>query len=64
MKILGVLLMIFGFVDLIGSFAEFDLWGKSMGLELPEFLWKRTAYIALALGYFLLLTGGKVTAKE
>ncbi|VAW79542.1 hypothetical protein MNBD_GAMMA12-1220 [hydrothermal vent metagenome] len=64
MKIFGALLMIFGFVDLIGSFTQFDLWGQYMGVGLPNFIWKFTAYVELILGYFLLLTGGKITAME
>lgn len=56
LKIVGVLLMAFGIVDLIGSFAEFDLW-MEIGIELPDLIWRFSAYIEIALGYFLFKLG-------
>lgn len=50
MKIVGILILIFGVVDLAGSFAGFDLWG-TIGVQLPEILWKYSAYIEIAVGY-------------
>ena len=35
LKIVGAILVIFGLVDLIGSFAGFDLWG-TLGIVLPD----------------------------
>ena len=37
LKIIGALLVVFGVVDLAGSFAGFDLWG-TLGVTLPELL--------------------------
>ena len=50
MKIVGILIIIFGVVDLVGSFAGFDLWG-TIGVQLPDLLWKYSAYIEIAVGY-------------
>lgn len=50
MKIVGILMILFGIVDLIGSFAGFDLWG-TIGIELPEVIWQYSAYIEIAIGY-------------
>lgn len=54
MKYLGILLMVVGVVDLVGSYADFDLWGGFVGINLPEFLWQFSAYIEIALGYMLM----------
>ena len=56
MIIVGGLLMAFGLVDLIGSFASFDLWG-TLGIQLPDIIWSFSAYIELALGFFLIKFG-------
>ena len=53
---IGVLLGIFGIVDMIGSFANFDVWGI-MGITLPEIIWQYTAYIEMAAGYYLFKLG-------
>ena len=53
MKILGIILIAFGLVDLLGSYAEFDLWGGFLGIDLPEMLWKFSSYIELIIGYAL-----------
>ncbi|MBX2851251.1 MAG: hypothetical protein KTR15_05855 [Phycisphaeraceae bacterium] len=52
----GGLLIVFGLVDLIGSFAGFDLWG-TLGIQLPDIIWSFSAYIELALGFFLCKLG-------
>ena len=54
--VLGGLLVVFGLVDLIGSFAGFDLWG-TMGIQLPDIIWSFSAYIEIALGFFLCKLG-------
>lgn len=54
--IVGGLLIVFGLVDLIGSFAQFDLWG-TIGIQLPEIIWSFSAYIEIALGIFLCKLG-------
>ena len=56
-KIIGGFLVVFGLVDLIGSFASFDLWG-TLGVALPEIIWSLSAYIEIALGAFLFRIGG------
>jgi len=61
LKIVGVLLVVFGAVDLIGSFTGFDLWGV-IGVALPEFLWKYSSYIEIAIGLLLFNLGS--TKKE
>ena len=65
LKIIGVLLILFGAVDLVGSHAEFDLWG-TLGVALPEFLWRISAWVEIALGYLLfkLGSGGGAEAKK
>ena len=50
MKIVGILIILFGLVDLIGSFTGFDLWG-TIGIQLPEVIWRYSAYIEIAIGY-------------
>lgn len=56
LKIIGVLLIAFGAVDLIGSFADIDLWGK-IGITLPDLLWKYSSYIEIGLGLLLFNLG-------
>lgn len=58
MKIAGIILIAFGLVDLIGSFAGFDLWG-TIGVPLPDIVWKYSAYIEMAAGYGLMTLGSK-----
>lgn len=59
MKIIGGLLIAFGLVDVIGSFAGLDVWGEWIGVNLPEAIWSFTAYIEMGLGYFLFRLGSK-----
>lgn len=54
--VLGGVLVAFGIVDLIGSFAGFDLWG-SLGITLPEVIWTFSAYAEIAIGGFLFRLG-------
>ncbi|MHC4515421.1 MAG: hypothetical protein ACYTGW_01270 [Planctomycetota bacterium] len=63
MVIIGGVLFLFGLVDLIGSFADFDLWG-SMGVELPEFLWKFSAWIEIIIGALLFKLGKRAKADD
>ncbi len=53
---LGAILVVFGLVDLVGSYTDFDLWGK-IGIQLPEMIWKYSAYIEIALGAVLFKLG-------
>ena len=57
MKIAGFIFIAIGLLDLIGSYTGFDLWGGYLGIELPEFLWKISSYIELAIGYGLIKLG-------
>ncbi len=57
MKIAGILLIIVGLVDLVGSYADFDLWGGFLGIQLPEIVWKFSAYIEMGIGYLLFNMG-------
>ena len=61
MKIAGIFIIIFGLTDLIGSFTGFDLWGDFIGANLPDLLWQYSAYIEMALGYFLTTLDSKST---
>ena len=54
MKILGMIIIAFGLVDLIGSYMEFDLWGTFIGVQLPEQLWQFSSYIEIAIGYLVM----------
>jgi len=64
LKAIGGLLMLVGIVDFLGSFAGFDLWGMT-GIQLPEIIWRYTAYIELAAGYAMFKAGSSAgTAEE
>ena len=54
---IGGLFIAFGLVDLIGSFADFDLWGGFLGVQLPEILWKYSAYLEIIIGYVIFNAG-------
>ena len=56
MMVIGGILVLFGLVDLIGSYAGFDLWGV-IGIQLPDVIWKYSSYIEIAAGYFLFKFG-------
>jgi hypothetical protein len=64
MKIAGFIIIAFGLIDLGGSYADFDLWGGFLGLELPEMLWKFSSYIEIAIGYGLIQLGSKKSDSE
>ena len=59
MKIVGIILIVIGLIDLGGSYAEFDLWGGFIGVQLPDVLWKYSAYIEMGLGFVLMNFGSK-----
>jgi hypothetical protein len=62
MKILGVIIIVFGLIDLIGSYTGFDLWGGFLHVSLPEMLWKISSFLEIGLGYFIMSFGEKSTA--
>jgi uncharacterized membrane protein YphA (DoxX/SURF4 family) len=57
MKIAGLILIVMGIVDFGGSWVGFDLWGGFFGIELPALVWQFSAYVEIAIGYFLLNAG-------
>ncbi len=59
MKIAGIIVIVIGLIDLIGSYMSFDLWGGFLGIELPDMLWQYSSYIELGIGYFLFSQGSK-----
>lgn len=62
MKVLGILMMLFGGIDLAGSYLDFDLWGGFLRINLPEFLWLYSAYIELLIGYLMIQFSQKKVA--
>lgn len=59
MKIIGVLLVIFGIIDFAGAeFNDFDVWYEWFGIELPEILWMLSPWIESGLGIILFRVGG------
>ena len=64
MKILGMIIIAIGLVDLAGSYMDFDLWGGFIGVELPEMLWKYSSFIEIGIGYFIMNLGSKDSESE
>ncbi len=64
MKIIGVIIIAIGLVDLVGSYAGFDLWGGFLGVNLPDILWKFSAYIELIVGYLIFNLGSKSGSEK
>ncbi len=62
-KVLGCLLIGFGLVDWIGSYADLDVWMDWFGVQLPELLWSLSPYIEITLGYFLINTGNRLQTE-
>lgn len=62
-KIIGAIIFLFGVVDIGGSYMDFDLWG-TIGIQLPDILWKYSSYIELALGAFLFSMGSDDEGDE
>jgi hypothetical protein len=61
MKIIGYLLVAFGFVDFIGGFTGLDVWKDWFHITLPGILWNLSPYIEMTIGYFLIKSGSKPT---
>ena len=59
MKYFGVILIIFGCVDLMSFFAGFDLWVDLFNIQLPKFLWEYSSLIAFSLGIIFYTLGVK-----
>lgn len=60
--IVGSILVLFGLADLVSSFMEIDLWGGVLGIQLPDIIWKFSAYIEMLIGYLLFQAG--ISAPE
>ena len=63
LMIIGNTLIIFGLVDFLGSYVEFDLWSE-IGIQLPEWLRKYSSYIEFLAGYLLFKAGDTTSAIE
>lgn len=64
MKVVGIIIIAFGLVDLLGSYADFDLWGGFIGVQLPETLWSYSSYIEIIIGYVVMNIGSKSSDEE
>ncbi len=59
MRIIGGLLIAFGVVDMVGSYTNLDVWGEWIRVDLPEVIWRFSAYIEIGVGYLLFNLGSK-----
>lgn len=57
MKIIGILIMVFGVADFADSYAGYDLWGEYIQVQLPDLLWQYSAYVEIVLGYIIMNLG-------
>ncbi len=64
LKITGILVMAMGGVDLLGNLVGFDLWGGFLGINLPEIIWKYSAYIEIIAGYFIFSVGSPSSSED
>lgn len=64
MKIIGIILLAIGLIDLVGTYADFDLWGGFLGVNLPDVLWQYSAFIEIGLGYFIFKLGSDNNTKK
>ena len=62
-KIIGGLLILVGVVDFAGSYMDFDLWG-TLGVPLPEFVWRYSHFIAGGLGLVIWGLGSATDGGE
>ena len=64
MKIVGIILIIVGVIDVGGSWLGFDFWAEFIGIELPAILWYVSGWVELGLGYFLFNLGSDTKEEE
>ncbi len=64
MKYLGILIILFGLVDMAGSYMDFDLWTDFIGVELPPIVWKFSSYAEIAIGYAIMSLGSNKDEDE
>ncbi|MBV1910806.1 MAG: hypothetical protein KUG78_16020, partial [Kangiellaceae bacterium] len=57
LMVVGGILVVFGLTDLIGSFAGFDLWTDIVGIQLPDIVWRYSAYAEMFIGYLIFKAG-------
>ena len=57
LKILGIIVIIFGVADLIGSYTGYDLWTDYIKVDLPDTLWQFSHYIEIAIGAVIFKLG-------
>lgn len=53
MKFIGMVFIVFGFLDLFGSFAGLDVWGEWIGVNLPETIWRFSSMVEIGAGFLL-----------
>ncbi len=59
LKIIGGLLIAWAVVDFGMSYAGTDVWGQWLGIQLPDILYKYSAYIVGVIGAVVWSLGGK-----
>lgn len=63
--IVGVLIFAFGAVDFAGAmFFEFDLWGGFLGIQLPDVVWRYSAYAEMIIGGLIAKVGFGMGEEE
>ena len=58
MKLLGIALIVFGLIDMVGSWAGLDVWHAWLGVELEGSLYMFSCWAEVGVGYFLYNLGG------
>jgi len=59
MKIVGIIIIVFGVADIGLSWVGVDVWGNYIGIQLPDLIWTVSGYIEIAIGYGLMKLGEK-----
>ena len=59
MKILGIVLIIWGFADFGLSWLEIDVY-YTLGIQLSDEIWPYTHYISIALGFIIYSLGKRL----
>ena len=57
MKIVGLLIVLFGVTDFVLSWLGTDVWYDWFGVDLPGFLYSFSAIIAVAIGSLMMRSG-------
>lgn len=66
MKIIGGLFIAFGIVDFVADKTGHDMWAEWLGIQLPDILYRFSAFIAIGIGYAIIKYGSesKLTNEE